>query len=173
MSTDAELQDDKYYYKRYEGPTQFEGDYTVKLNGDGTFNATGSSITLTTVNYTSRSLVVRNTLSAADEAAEVAKGSTVHREGGKVYILKKGRLTASGWKTLSIPITSATIVDGKLEAFEFAAPAWYSNKPDSIIDKGITGKVDLKKCEAEFTAKYQSAYTGVIATYVTTGKIKN
>ncbi len=173
-STDEELQGRTPYYKQYEGPTQFKADYTVNLKPDGTFNPTGSSIKLTTVNYTSRTYVTRNSadISAEDETALVAAGKSVLRIGDKAYIFSKPTLTNSGWQTLSIPITEATLVDGKLESFKFQADAWYSDRPASIIDKGIVGEVDLKKCKAEFTAKYQSASTGVIATYVTKGKIK-
>ncbi len=172
-TTDAELIYWKYYYKQYDGPTQFTAEYTVNLNADGTFNPTGSTIKFTTVNYTSRyKLTVRDSLSDAQQAEEEAKGFTVYREGGKVYILKKATLLPYVWPTLSIPITEATLVDGKLHSFKFKGD-WYSNLPTGFIDKGVEGAIDLAKCTAEFTAKYQEPYSGSIGTYVTTGKIKN
>lgn len=171
-STDEELLHSKYYNKQYDGPTEFTVDYTIKLNADGTFNPTGSTVQMTTVNYTSRTYIVRESLTAQQRADLEAQGKTIYEEGGKFYIFSKPTLKASGWQTLSIPITSATLVDGKLHSFEFAGP-WYGNPPPGLIDKGIDGSVDLKKCKVDYTAKYQDPIRGTIATYDVTGKIKS
>jgi hypothetical protein len=173
-TTDEELVEMKHYYMQYDGPTQFTAEYTVNLNNDGTFNPTGSTIKLTTVNYTSRyKMQIRDSLTPAQIAAYEAQDKTVYAEGGKFFILQKAELKPSGWQTLSIPITEANLVNGKLHSLKFAADTWYGEGASAIIDKGIVGEVDLAKCKAEFTAKYQDKYSGAIATYVTTGKIKN
>ena len=173
-TTDEELVFSKYYFMQYDGPTEFTAEYTINLNADGTFNPTSSTVMLTTVNYTSRynTLLEHDSLTDAQKAAYEAQGDTVYEEGGKFYILKKAKIEPSGWKTLSIPITEATIVNGRLHSFKFAANAWYGQGKEAIIDKGIVGEVDLAKCKAEFTAKYQTKSRGAIATYVTTGEIK-
>jgi hypothetical protein len=159
---------------QYDGPTEFKADYTIGLKADGSFDPSKSSITLTTVNYTSRTYVVRKSadISAEDEAALVKAGKSVVRNGDDAYIFSKPTVVKSGWKTLSIPITEATLKDGKLQSFKFKADAWYGDRPPSIIDKGIDGQVDLTTGKASFTAKYQSASTGVIATYVIDGTVK-
>jgi len=128
---------------------------------------------MTTVNYTSRILTVRDSLSPEQQAVEEARGYTVYREGGKVFILKTPTIVPDGFPTFAMPITEATLVDGKLHSFKFTADAWYSDPPARMIDKGIVGEVDLAKCKTESTSKYQDAYNGVIATYVTNGKITN
>ncbi|MCA9204483.1 MAG: hypothetical protein KDA59_15625 [Planctomycetales bacterium] len=63
-------------------------------------------------------------------------------------------------------------MNGRLHSFKFVGDTWYFDPPSSIIDKGIVGEVDLAKCKASFTAKYQSATTGAIATYLVAGKLK-
>lgn len=173
-STDEELERRIPYYMQYDGPTEFKAEYTVGLKPDGSFDPSKSSITLTTVSYTSRTYVTRESskISAEDEAALIKEGKSVVRRGDKAHIFTKPRLVKDGWKTLSIPITEATLKDGKLQSFKFQADAWYGNRPDSIIDKGIVGDVDLITGKASFTAKYQSASTGVIATYIVDGTIK-
>jgi len=173
-STDEELQSRIPYYMQYDGPTEFKAEYTIGLKNDGSFDPSTSSITLTTVNYTYRTYVTRrNTaISAEDEAALIKEGKSVFRRGDYAYIFSKPKLVNDGWKTLSIPITEASLKDGKLQSFKFKADAWYGNRPESIIDKGIVGEIDLVTGKANFTAKYQSASTGVIATYVVEGTIK-
>lgn len=170
-TTDEEIVYAKYYFMQYDGPTEFTATYTVNLNDDGTFNPTGSTIKLTTVNYTSRTeLTVRDSMTALQQATEEAKGFTVYQEGGKFYILKNPRLVPKDWSTLSIPITEATIVNGRLHSFKFKSDTWYPNLPTKLTDKGIEGAVDLAKCKAEFTSKY-SVPTGAIGTYVTKGEL--
>ena len=173
-TTDDEFLFTKYYVKQYDGPTSFKGDYTVNLKADGSFEPTGSTIKFTTTTYTSRSYVTRNSadISAEEEAAMVAAGKTVYREGDNAYIFTRPRLKDSGWQTLSIPITEATLVDGKLQSFKFNGD-WYGSPPAGLVDKGIAGEVDLKEWKASFTAKYQDPVRGAIATFVTTGKIEN
>jgi hypothetical protein len=174
-STDEELASGAAHFKQYDGPTEFKASYTISLKEDGSFDASKSFVTFTTVNYTERTLMSQqksSTLSADDEADLIKEGRFVYRHGGTAFIYGKPRLEKSGWKTLSIPITEASLKDGKLQSFKFKADAWYSNPGDLIIDKGIVGEVDLLAGKANFTAKYQSASTGVIATYVIEGTIK-
>ncbi len=173
-STDEELQSRIPYYMQYDGPTEFKAEYTIGLKNDGSFDPSLSSITLTTVYYTSRSYVTRrNTeISAEDEAELIKEGKGVFRSGDYAYIFSKPKLENDGWKTLPIQITEVSLKDAQLQSFKFKADAWYGNRPDSIIDKGIVGEIDLVTGKASFTAKYQSASTGVIATYVVEGTIK-
>jgi hypothetical protein len=174
-STDKELSGRAAYYKQYDGPTEFKAEYTIGLKEDGSFDASKSSVTFTTVNYTSRTLVSQQkstTVSAEDEADLIKQGKFVYRHGDTAYIYDKPRLVKSGWKTVSIPITEASLKDGKLQSFKFKSDTWYTKPGELIIDKGIVGEVDLVAGKASFTAKYQSASTGVIATYLVEGTIK-
>lgn len=159
---------------QYDGPTEFKAEYTIGLKNDGSFDPSKSAITLTTVNYTSRSYVTRKSseISKEDEATLIKEGKSVYRNGENVHIFSKPKLVKDGWKTLSIPITEALLKDGKLQSFKFKADTWYGKRPDSIIDKGIVGEVDLVTGKTSFTAKYQSASSGVIATCVIEGTIK-
>ncbi len=173
-STDEELEQRRPHYMQYDGPTEFKAGYTIGLKPDGSFDPSKSEITFTTVNYTSRSYVPTKSdlISAEDEAELKKEGKSVFRSRQNAYIFSKPKLEKDGWKTLSLPIAQATLKDGELQSFKFKADTWYGNPPGSIIDKGIVGEVDLAGGKTSFTAKYQSATTGVIATYVVEGKIK-
>lgn len=174
-STDKELESHVPYYMQYDGPTEFKAEYKIGLKPDGSFDPSKSSITLITVNYTERSYVTRKSseITADDEAKLIKEGKSVVRRGDNAYIFSKPKLVTSGWKTLSIPITEATLKEGKLLSFKFKSDTWYPEaKKSGIIDKGISGEIDLVTAKASFTAKYQSASTGVIATYDVEGMIK-
>lgn len=113
-------------------------------------------------------------MAEADEAAFTAVGKRVVRVGDKCFIYSNETLkTTPAFETTQIPITEITIVDGRLHSFKFVGTTWYGNPPSGITDKGITGKVDLKKYTAEWTAKYEEDAKDVIAIYAVTGKLKN
>jgi hypothetical protein len=166
------------YIKQYDGPTEFTADYTINLNPDGTFNATGSTITFKMVNYTDWTYITRPnaSVSAADEAAYIMAGKRVVRVGGvggKCFIYSNESLeTTPAFTTVAIPITEVTIVNGRLQFFKFVGATWYTNPPAGLTDKGITGEIDLAKCKGTFTAKYLWDDRDTIATYVTEGKLK-
>ena len=174
-TTDADMRRDTPHFMQYDGATEFKADYTIGLNADGSFDPKTSSVTLTTVTYTSSSYVVRgkDEVSAEEEAKMIKDGKKVVRNGDDVYIFSKPTVRKDGWKTVSIPITDAVIKDGKLVSFKFKGDTWYGNKPASIEDKGIEGSIDLGTGKATFTAKYQLTNDGAIATYVVTGTVKN
>lgn len=177
-TTDYDFYDRKYYNKQYDGPSEFTVDYTIKLKPNGDFEPTGSTVKMTSVNYTRKkriSIRPSASVSAELQAQWESEGKTVLREpgNGKVYIYAAPELMPYSFPTLDIPITEATLVDGKLHSFKFNANAWYGEPHPRLIDKGIVGKVDLAGCKASFMSRYQDNETGVITTWGTVGKIKD
>ena len=125
--------------KIYNGPTQLIVDYMIALK-DGKFDPTGSTVTFTTVYYTT-----------------------------------SGTKTPSTFKTLTLPVSTATLgAGGSVETFGFDTTDWYPDAAsDGIKNNGIKGTIDLKKRTGAFTSSYTDASNGDIYTYMVTGTLRD
>jgi len=152
-STADEVKGSQEYNMKYDGETEFKADYTIVCKPDGSVDLDKSTIKFITVSYTQQ-----NYRRGAD---------------GKLEKLGKPRTVPSTFTTLPIKITGAVLNDdGSIKSLTFSSNDWYP--PDAplgkvIINKGLSGEIDLSTGKATFTAKYQNPNNGVISTYRVTG----
>jgi len=74
--------------------------------------------------------------------------------------------------TLPITITEGKLDKGALTSFKFISNDWYppgAPLGTVIINKGLSGDIDIKTGKGSFTAKYQNPNNGVISIFEVTG----
>ncbi|WP_254508129.1 hypothetical protein [Anatilimnocola floriformis] len=126
------------------------------------------------VNFTDWSYITRPSasISQAKEDEYVAAGKRVVRVGEKCFIYSnENLLTQPAFSSVAIPITEATLMDGKLVSFKFVGDKWYKDLPAGFTDKGIVGEIDLTNSTGKWTAKYQQDANGTIAIYDVTATL--
>jgi hypothetical protein len=151
-STADEVKDSQEYNMKYDGDTEFKADYTIVCKADGSIDLDKSTIKFITINYTHQNY---------------------RRVAGKLEKLGMPKKEPSTFTTLPIKITGVTLNDdGSIKSLTFSSNDWYP--PDAplgkvLINKGLSGEIDMNAGKATFKAKYQNPYNGVISTYDVTG----
>ena len=141
-STEKQVGEQSAYVKRYDGEANFEADYTIKFKADKTLDTAKSSVKF-------------DTLSFAEDGKQ-----------------KKFPFTTSAIKIIEVTLTDND--PKKIESFKFKDDKWYDPKSSSfnlIIDKGVSGFVDLKNGKTFEEASYIYKPNATLSTYKVTGDI--
>ena len=141
-STPDQVKDQAIYAKRYDGEVNVEADYTIVFKADKTLDTTKSSVKLDTLSF-----------------ALFGKQS-------------KFPFTTPAIKIIEVTLTNK---DPKMiESFKFKSDDWYDPKAsgfNAIIDKGISGFVDLKNGKTFQEASYIYKPNATLNTFKVTGVI--
>ena len=141
-STPKQVEGQQKYVKKYDGAVVLEADYTIVFKADKTVASTKSSILVDTKSFT---------------------------DGGQVV---KWPFTTSSIKIIDVTLKGNDT--SMIESFKFEGTDWYDPKSGSfnaIINKSISGVIDLKNGTTSYEASYIYKVNATLNTIKVTGTI--
>lgn len=135
-TTPAQVKSADKYAKRYDGRTQFKGDYDIVFNPDNTVNSANSTIKFTTLIYSSGGIEKKSNF--ITEAINITEVKLINNDPNMIESFK---FEATNWYP-----SNATGAGG-------------------LKDQKLNGSIDLKTGKSSYIASYAFKSNNAIVTY--------